>query len=756
MNGPGNDGKLILKLRGMSCTSCAKRIEDSLGGKRGINDARVNFAAEKAYIYYDTHQVAADEIINIVRQCGFEAGIVMDGMGEEKTSSVSMAAIDDEEIAAGEARRRMLHAALPAGLIFVLMIINIFWTAIPYYHLLVAVLGFPVVFLAGAETHRRSLLSISRGTANMDVLISLGSVPPYLMGIAAFFFPLPSFMEMSSMIVAFHLLGRYLERRARGQASSAIRKLLELGAKTARIMVEGEEREVPIEEVVEGDLMLVRPGEKIPTDGLIVKGAGAVDESMATGESLPVDKNEGDSVIGGTVNHLGVMTVRATRVGKDTFLSQVMLLVEECQGSRVPVQDFADRLTGYFVPVVIALSILTFLMWIIFPEFFLNIGRWGAHFLPWINVNPGTLTRGAVTAAVAVLVISCPCALGLATPAALMVGSGIGAEKGVLFRHGEAIQTLKEVRAIVFDKTGTLTAGRPKVTGLEPEGGFSDHDLLCYAATVENASEHPLAAAVLERAREEKIKIRPVSEFLSVTGKGVKGIVEGKQVLVGSRRMLEDHGVPTDQEVEARMEDMENEGRTCMLVAIDGITAGVVAIADTLKEEAAEVIDELHRWGLVTVMVTGDQRRTAEAIAKQAGIDQVLAGVLPGEKVDAIRRLQEREGMVAMVGDGINDAPALKQANVGIAIGTGTDIAIEAADITLVRGHLGSIITALKLSRGTFIKIRQNYFWSWFYNLVAIPIAALGLLHPIIGVAAMSFSSLNVVWNSLRLRRYNF
>ncbi len=740
--------KIIFDLKGMTCASCAAGAEKALNELDGVEDAKVNFATESARVIYDPRRVNRDDFRATVESAGYRIEFPV------KVSPVPETAAGEEEKKVNEAKRKLIFAAFPVGLIMILMMIHMLIVMIPHYLAIIAVLGFPVIFIAGYETHRNSLNSLRRRAANMDVLITLGSVPPYLMGIAGFFFPFPSFIEMASTIVAFHLLGRYLERRARGNASSAIRKLLELGAKTARLLVDGKEKDVPIEDVMEGDIMVVRPGEKIPSDGMIVDGASAVDESMATGESLPVEKKTGDPVIGGTVNRLGVMKVRATRVGKDTFLAQVIRMVEECQGSRVPIQEFADRITGYFVPAVILLSVLTFSMWLIFPAFFHDIIVWGATFLPWVNPGLSSFVL-AVIAAVAVLVISCPCALGLATPTALMVGSGIGAERGVLFRHGEAIQTLKDISVVVFVKTGTLTAGRPQVTHVEVEEGFSAQQLLSHAAAVENASEHPLAFAVLEKARSEGITVGTVDEFTSVTGKGVKGRVEGKEVLVGSRRILKDHDVHIGTDMEKKLESLENEGQTCMLVAIEGRPAGIVAIADTLKEEAASAIDSLHRLGLSTAMITGDNLRTAEAIARKAGIDHILADVLPEGKVNEIRRLQEQHGMVAMVGDGINDAPALKQANVGIAIGTGTDIAIEAADVTLVRGNLESVITALKLSRGTFTKIRQNYFWSWFYNAIAIPIAALGLLHPMIGVAAMSFSSVNVVWNSIRLRRYN-
>jgi Cu+-exporting ATPase len=526
-----------------------------------------------------------------------------------------------------------------------------------------------------------------------------------------------------------------------------------MGAKTAHVLRNGEEVEIPTDTLQFGDVMIIRPGEKIPTDGLVIKGHSAVDESMATGESLPVEKKEGSEVIGATINKQGLLHVKATKVGKDTFLSQVIRMVEEAQGSKVPIQEFADRVTGYFVPAIILVSILTFATWAVFGDAMRNWLYLVAPYLPWVNPNVGRFTL-AYLASAAVLVISCPCALGLATPTALMVGSGLGAEKGVLIRRGEAIQTMKDVKVVAFDKTGTLTKGKPAVTDVGITGKLSEERLLRYAATVEAASEHPLAHAVVEAIKDRGVELDDVADFTSHTGKGVSGTVDGHQVLVGSRRLMDDSGIEAAGLGE-RMVQLEEQGKTVVIVAVDKEVAGIIAIADTLKEEARAAVAELKTLGLETVMITGDNKRTAAAIGKQLGIDHVVAEVLPDGKVAEIKRLQETFGMVAMVGDGINDAPALKQSNVGIAIGTGTDIAIEAADITLIRGDLAGLITAIKLSRGTFKKIRQNYFWAWVYNALSIPMAALGMLHPMIGMAAMSMSSVNVVWNSLRLRRYD-
>jgi Cu+-exporting ATPase len=544
-----------------------------------------------------------------------------------------------------------------------------------------------------------------------------------------------------------------LEVRAKGRASQAIKKLLQLGAKTARILVDGGEKEIAIEEVKIGDIMVVRPGEKIPTDGVIVEGKSAIDESMATGESMPVQKKVGDKAIGATINQQGLLKIEATKIGKDTFLSQVIKMVDECQGSKVPIQAFADKVTSYMVPAVLGIALLTVISWLVFPDFFLKIIIWGAPFLPWINPELGTVAL-AIFASVAVLVISCPCALGLGTPTALMVSSGLGAEKGVLFRHGEAIQTMKELHTIVFDKTGTITRGKPGVTDIVSDQEFKEKDILYLAASVEQGSEHPLGQAVVREAEEQGNGLAKVESFEAVTGKGIKGKVDGKEVLVGNRKLMTDSQIDFSQ-FKDKMGELEDEAKTAMLVAVASKIAGIIAVADTLKEDSIQAIAELEKMGLETVIITGDNQRTADAIAKKVGITRVLAEVLPQDKVAEIQRLQEKVGMVAMVGDGINDAPALTQANVGIAIGTGTDIAIESSDITLVRGDLSAVVTAVKLSRATVKKIKQNYFFAWVYNGLAIPLAAIGLLHAMVGVATMAISSVNVVTNSLRLRRAN-
>jgi Cu+-exporting ATPase len=613
-------------------------------------------------------------------------------------------------------------------------------------------LAAPVLFYPGWATYKSAAKAIWHRNANMDVLIMLGTLASFLTGPFSFFAPLANYAGVGAMIMSFHLTGRYIEAKAKGRASQAIRRLLELEAKTARILRDGEEVEVPIGEVEEGDLMIVRPGEKIPTDGVVVEGESGVDESMATGESMPVQKKRGDNVIGATINQRGLLKIKATKVGEDTFLSQVIKMVEEAQGSKVPIQEFADRVTSYFVPTVLTLALLTLVLWLAFPTAIGSVGVWASQFLPWVDPTLGVVSL-AIFATVATLVIACPCALGLATPTVLMVGSGMGAENGVLIRRGEAIQTLKDVKVMVFDKTGTITKGQPEVTDTVPAEGFSEKEVLRLAASVEKGSEHPLAEAIIRKAEEEGLELYKLKRFEAVTGRGIKAEIEEQStVLVGNRKLMEEAEIDYEG-LEPALKRLEDEAKTAMLIAENGKCIGIVAEADTLKEDSVQAVAELEKLGLQTAMLTGDNKRTAEAIAWKVGISKVLAEVLPDKKVAEIRRLQEEVGLVAMVGDGINDAPALTQANVGIAIGTGTDIAIEAGDVVLVSGNLSDVVKAVKLSRATFRKIKQNLFWAFFYNMVMIPFAMLGLAHPVIAEAAMAISSVTVVTNANFLRR---
>jgi P-type Cu+ transporter len=733
------------KVKGMSCTACSASIERNLKKMEGIISVAVNFAAEKASIEYDSEKVKLSDIRNKIAKLGYE--LVLENIEDPKEE------VDEDEVRMKKAKAQMISALLLSASIMILMGIHMFVYHFPGYKIYEAVLSFPIIFIIGRHVHIASFKALKNKSPNMDVLVTLGSVPAYLIGLVGLFVPIQTFIEMSSMIMSFHLLGKYLEVRAKGRASQAIKKLVQMGAKTAKILVDGNEIEVPVKELNIGDVMIIRPGEKIPTDGTVVEGSSLVDESMATGESMPVKREVGHDVIGATLNKQGMLKVKVTKVGKDTFLAQVIKMVEECQGSKVPIQEFADRITGYFVPVILLLSAFSFISYNLFPEFHLGIIRWGSSFLPWVNPDFSPMTLAFITAT-AVLVIACPCALGLGTPTALMVGSGMGAEKGILIRNGEAVQTFKDVKAIAFDKTGTITKGKPEVTDLVTTSTISEEKLLYFAATIEKASEHPLAHAIVENAVNKKVVLGEVKDFSAVVGMGVVGIIDGEKLLVGNRKLMTENKIFYEA-YESTLVRLEEEAKTAMLIAKGTELIGIVAVADTLKEDSILAIAELEKMGIKTAMITGDNKRTAAAIGKKVGISHVISEVLPDGKVEEVLRLQKEFGIIAMVGDGINDAPALKQANVGIAIGTGTDIAIEAADVTLVRGELSGIISAIKLSKATFRKIKENFFWAWFYNVVAVPIAILGLLHPMIGASAMALSSLNVIYNSLRLKKVN-
>ncbi|SIR16394.1 heavy metal translocating P-type ATPase [Halanaerobium kushneri] len=748
--------KVSFGIDGMTCASCSAAVEKALNKSEGVYGANVNIATEKGTVEYDPEVLSKNDFREIVKNSGYELSRFEDEEAENSAEGAEDELSDDMR-KVKEAKKKMWGTWAFTIPIMLWMIPEMFfgvaWPNMTIFNLGMIVLAIPPLFIFGRKTFVTAYRAVSHGSANMDVLIAMGTGAAFITGPAVFFTPIANYAGVSAMIMAFHLTGRYIEETAKGRASQAIRKLLELGAKTATIIEKGEEKEVAIEDVQPGDIMLVKPGEKIPTDGEIVEGKTSVDESMATGESMPVERKVGDEVIGATVNQNGLIKVKATKVGKDTFLSQVVKMVEEAQGTKVPIQEFADKITGIFVPTVLIIAALTFVSWLIFPDAFREVGFWAQSFLPWVSPELGTVTL-AIFATIAVLVIACPCALGLATPTALMVGSGIGAENGVLIRKGEAIQTMKDVHTIVFDKTGTITKGKPEVTDLIAAENSSQNKLLQLAASVEAGSEHPLGEAIVRGAKDREINIKEIKNFNSVIGKGVKAEVEGKEVLVGSRKLMEEAGIDTNS-FEEDLKRLENEAKTAMLAAADGKMLGVVAVADALKEDSIKAIAELKKLGLKTAMITGDNQRTAEAIAREVGIDHVVAEVLPDGKVDKVKELQSKFGVIAMVGDGINDAPALTQANVGIAIGTGTDIAIESSDITLVRGDLSSVITAVKLSRATFKKIKQNLFWAFFYNLIAIPVAILGLLHPVIAEMAMATSSISVVTNANLLRREN-
>lgn len=738
-------------VEGMTCAGCSSSVERALSNLDGVVSANVNLPAEKATVEYVPSVTGMPDFRRSVAEAGYQVVVPT----EEQTGPEQLSR---EERKMKAARRRFLLAwafTIPIMLWMIPeMFFGIAWPSETIFKLGMVLLAAPTLFWVGRRTYVAAWRSSIHGAPNMDALIALGSGASFLTGIATFFAPIPTYAGVSAMIMAFHLTGRYVEARAKGQASQAIRKLLELGAKKARVMVDGIEKEIPIDLVKVDDVMVVRPGEKIPTDGVVVEGESAVNESMATGESMPVNKTVGDEVIGATVNQDGLLHVRATRVGKDTFLSQVVRLVEQAQGTKVPIQAFADRITAVFVPIVLLIALLTFLAWFFFPGTLRPVAEWAATFLPWVNPGLNRFTLALITT-VSVLVIACPCALGLATPTALMVGSGIGAENGILIRSGEAIQAMRDVTTVVFDKTGTLTKGEPEVTDqlVNPDSNVTKDALLRAAASLEKGSEHPLGRAVVAYAEAKDVELGDLTGFKAIRGKGVQGLIDGKMALVGSRKLFAENGIAITA-LEEDMRRLEGEGKTVMLVALDGQLLGILAVADTLKEDATDSVGALHEMGLRTVMITGDNQRTAKAIARQVGIDDMLAEVLPEDKLVQVKKLQqETDGLVAMVGDGINDAPALTQADVGIAIGSGTDIAIEAADITMVRGELSGVVSAVTLSRATFNKVVQGLFWAFFYNVVMIPLAILGMMHPVLAEIAMAFSSVTVVTNANLLRR---
>lgn len=750
-----------LSLSGMSCTTCASTIEDSLQDVEGVSDVSVNFATERANVHHDP-DVAVDTLVAAVDSAGYG---VRDELLEDEQEMEDEAELQDM-------RQRAIRAWIVTSPIVLLMVFM--WTPLEVltgFQIDVAMFIFAtiVVFYYGRTTHASAYRGIKNGTFNMDSLISIGTVVAWMTGVMVFVMPMENYAGVGAMIMASHKVGTYLEHRAKGRASAAIEGLVSMQAETAAVERDGEEAEVPIDEVEVGDVMIVRPGEKVPVDGTVIEGRSNVDESMVTGESDPVTKEDGDEVIGATVNQAGMLKVRAEKVGDDTFLSQVVELVEEAQGTKVPIQALTDRVTNYFVPTVLVLAALSFVLWVLFPDGMAVIAGLGESYLPWVNLALDPLTLG-IFAAVAVLVISCPCALGLATPTALMAGTGKAAENGILFRDGEAIQTMKDLDVVVLDKTGTITEGNHSVTDvvtessrqLSSDGGstvadvsaseLDERDVVRLAASAERGSEHPIGQAIIDYAEEQDIELAEPDEFDSVPGKGITATIDGRTVYVGNTTFFAEIGIPLA--FEAELNALEEEGKTTVLVGVEDEIVGVVSTADTIKEESYGAIQELHDRGLETWMITGDNERTARAIADEVNIDpeRVMASVLPEDKIDKVRELQDAGHEVAMVGDGINDAPALKQANVGVAIGTGTDIAIQSSDVSLVRGSLDALVNSFILSEKIFSKIKQNLFWAFIYNTVAIPVAFFGLLHPVIAVVAMFTSSLSVITNSARLR----
>ncbi len=725
--------KTSIKVTGMTCAACSGRVEKRLAGLPGIIGARVNLATGNAFIEFDSDIISLTEILEKISDLGYSGSEILDG-----------GPVREEEIL--RLKRLVALSGILSAPLFVYMlamVLDLHWAVIGLLHnkYLQFALATPVQFLAGWQFYRDSYRVLKGGGVNMSVLVALGTTAAYLYSAAATFWGRrlglgEVYFEVSAIIITLVLLGKTLEAGAKGKATQAIKKLLGLQAREARVIRDGREIDIPVGEVMVGDLVVVRPGEKIPVDGIIVEGHSAVDESMLTGESLPVDKKAGNEVIGATINRLGTFRFRATKVGRDTALAQIVRIVEEAQGSKAPIQRLADVVSAYFVPAVLAVALGAFVYW-----YFIG--------------DAGNFTRALINFT-AVLVIACPCALGLATPTSIMVGTGRGAENGILIKSGEYLEKAHSITALVLDKTGTITRGEPEMTDLEVLGEYSgrEREVLFLAGSVEKNSEHPLARAIVGKSRSEAGPLMDPEQFEAIPGHGVEAVVGGRTVYLGTRKLMADRKVDFGDHP-ARIEKLEEQGKTVMLMAVDGRPAALLGVADTLKEDSVAAIDTIKKMGIELWMITGDNARTARAIASQAGIENVLAEVLPGDKARHIKELKAKGMVVGMVGDGINDAPALATADIGFAIGTGADVAIEAAGITLIRGSLKAVAAGIELSRATIRNIRQNLFWAMIYNVIGIPVAAAGLLNPVIAGAAMAFSSVSVVTNALRLRRFD-
>ncbi len=736
--------KVNIPIRGMHCASCVETIETTLRKMEGVVSANVNFGTEKATVEFIPGKVSPSEIRRAIMESGYEP---LDAEGGN---------LADEEKKTQESETRTLRNKLifsaAVSLIVFLGSMNEWFPWMPNVFknwVTLFILTTPVQFWAGWQFYKGALAALKHGRTDMNTLIALGTSAAYIYSVIATFFPdiflrggikPATYYDTSALIISLILLGRFLESKARGKTNEAIRKLIGLGAKTASVMRGKGEVDIPVEEVQVGDIVVVRPGEKVPVDGIVQEGYSTVDESMITGEPIPSEKKAGDKVIGATINRTGFFKFIATSVGKDTVLSQIIKLVEEAQASKAPIQRLADLIASYFVPAVIGIALLTFIIWYFFGP-------------------PPALTYAFLNF-VAVLIIACPCALGLATPTAMMVGTGKGAENGVLIKNAEAIEMARKVNVIVFDKTGTLTKGKPEVTDILTSDEFSKEEILEIAASAESGSEHPLSDAIVKYAKEMGLDVKGSERFSAIPGEGIESTVDGYIVLVGNVKLMNSRGIDVTH-LENMAEKIAGEGKTPVFVSIDNKASGVIAIADTLKPYSLEVVQAIKNLGLEVIMITGDNRRTAEAIGKKLGIDRVFAEVAPQDKANEIKKLREEGKTVAMVGDGINDAPALAQSDLGIAIGAGTDIAIESGDIVLIGDDLRGVITAIELSRRTISTIKQNFFWAFFYNVLLIPLAA-GVLYPFFGIllnpilaaAAMALSSVSVVTNSLRLKRF--
>ncbi len=776
-----SEAEVTLALEGMTCASCAMRIEKGLKKVPGVLNAEVNLATERGTVTYNPALTGPEQMVQKVEAVGYKATPLGSALSPTPaknapgaTTSVEAAPAtlsgngQEEEIsrrkAAELARKRNLLILGVALSLPVLILSMFFMNRFPGENLLLLALATPVWAVVGWEFHRGALKNLRHLSANMDTLVSLGSTAAFLLSVVATLWPglvgSMTFYDTTALIVTLIFLGKYMEARAKGQTNQAIKQLIGLQPRTAHVIRGGQEVELPIEQIQVGDELVVRPGEKIPVDGEIVQGSSAVDESMITGESLPVERGMGDAVIGATLNQRGLLHVRATKVGADTVLASIIRLVEQAQGSKAPIQRLADKISAIFVPTVLGIAALTFVLWALVGNT-LGLPITGASAM---RMDSATVWITALVAAVAVLVVACPCALGLATPTAIMVGTGKGAEQGILIKGGESLERIQAIRAVLLDKTGTITNGKPELTDVLTLPGREADELLRLVALAERGSEHPLAAALVADAQARGLTLNGYpARFVALAGRGLEATVEEHTLLIGTRELLRERSIATDA-LEEQLVQLEAQGKTAMLVALDDELAGAVAVADTLKYGSAEAIRHLHEQGLDVWMITGDNRRTAEYIAAQVGIpaEHVLAEVLPGDKAEQVKRLQQRgQVSVAFAGDGINDAPALVQADAGIAMGTGTDVAMEAADITLVKGNLKSIATALALSKATMRTIKQNLFWAFAYNVILIPAAILSPLvpflreqAPIFAAAAMALSSVTVVSNSLRLRRF--
>ncbi len=728
--------QIDLNVSGMTCAACSSRIEKVLNKMDGITQANVNLALEQASIKYNPEKLNVNEIVQKIEKIGYGAEVK-----EDQVEST-----DFKEAYIQKQKRKLIVSIILSLPLLWTMVGHFSFTAFiyvpdllmePWFQLILAT---PVQFIIGSQFYIGAYKALRNGSANMDVLVVLGTSAAYFYSIYQMIVASGGhhgphlYFETSAVLITLIILGKYFEARAKGRSSEAIKKLMGLQAKTARIVRDGVEVEIPLEQVAVGDVVVVKPGEKIPVDGQLLKGTTTVDESMLTGESLPVEKQAGDTLIGATINQYGAIEMKAEKVGRDTALAQIIQVVENAQSGKAPIQRLADKISGIFVPIVVAIAVLAFIVWIAF-------------------VDPGNFTK-SLEVLITVLVIACPCALGLATPTSIMAGSGRAAELGILFKSGEHLEQTQALTTVMLDKTGTVTHGEPKLTDVVVAKGVEEASFLSIVASVEKSSEHPLARAIVEGAVAKELEPVPVEQFESMPGYGVKAFVDGQQVLIGTVKLMAQHGVDVS-EVTTLKEQLEYKGKTAMLASIGGQYAGIIAVADTVKDTSRAAIERLHAMGITVVMMTGDNARTAKAIADQVGIRQVISEVLPEEKAFEVKQLQKQGQKVAMVGDGINDAPALAVADIGMAIGTGTDIAMEAADITLIRGDLSSVADAILMSRKTMTNIKQNLFWAFAYNVIGIPIAAAGLLAPWVAGAAMAFSSVSVVLNALRLQKVN-